>query len=1142
MSARRQQMIEAATRLWQQRLDAPGPAPLRPGAFRARLLQEAAPAPKRAPGQLGFSLMFFSAEAGAAPRPGLYATLQQAARQADRLGFTALWLPERHFDRFGGPYPDPAVLAAMLAPMTRRLRLRAGSVVAPLHHPAAIAERWAVVDNLSGGRVDLAFGSGWNPSDFCLAPDNYARRGELLAGQVEQIRRLWRGEAVAFPGPDGAARPLRLQPRPLQPELPFWISSTGSLASFERAGRLGANLLTMLMGSDLAALAPKIAAYRAARAAAGMDPQGGTVTLMLHSLVHDDRDRVAAAIRDPFRDYLRSSLEAQRGAHAEGRALDAEQRSQIAHYAAERYARSALFGTPEDCRPLLAQVAAAGVDEIACLVDFGLPDALLLEGLAPLARLAAEHGGLLPAEEEAPRPAPVAAAGHDAPVAVIGLACRLPGAADAAQFWRNLQAGHSALRPPPPGRGTALAQGGFLDDVDGFDAAGFGIAPAEAAAMDPHHRLLLQSVRDALRDAGLPEASLRGSDTGIFAALYSTSFAEAASAMEPDGVSIAGQIASMAPNRISFLFDWSGPSELVNTACSSGLVALHRAAAALRNGECGIAIAAGASLLLSDAESAALARLGLLSPGGHCRAFDAEADGQARGEGVGALVLKPLEAALRDGNRIHAILAGSAVNHGGARSGSLTLPGARRQAACIGAALRRAGLDAAGIGYVEAHGAGSPAGDLAEASALEEALQGAAPASVAVGSLRPALGSLDAAGGIAAAIKAALMLGQGGAIPPQPATPRLPAALDHPASPLRFQGAAAGALPPGRAAVLVHGYGLGGVNADLVFLPPPEGCAPPLLPLAAAAPDKSTADRNPVGDFYDFVTRAEAVGDAAVFLTLAPFPEVVPGFSWTRCFQDPAANPAHWALMQQAQRDMRDVLYANVDFGRVRRVLDIGCGLATDLIALAEAHPAIHADGHTISAAQAAAGRARVAARGLAERVAIHHRDSARDAFPGPAYELVIGFEVAHHIRDKDGLFSNIARHLAPGGTLLLADTVANTLAPIELPAVGSWTPDRDSYAALLARHGLAIRDWLDISAEIANFLADPALDTMLAAEAQAAAAAGRPGMALAEAVQRSWHAFGDALREGLMSYILVTAAPDPSASAAGNRAAMEAA
>jgi SAM-dependent methyltransferase len=213
-------------------------------------------------------------------------------------------------------------------------------------------------------------------------------------------------------------------------------------------------------------------------------------------------------------------------------------------------------------------------------------------------------------------------------------------------------------------------------------------------------------------------------------------------------------------------------------------------------------------------------------------------------------------------------------------------------------------------------------------------------------------------------------------------------------------------------------------------------------------------------------------------------------------------------------------------------------------MALATRHPHLIATGCTISAAQAEAGRARVASRGLAERVTVHHRDSAGEAgFPDGPYDVVIGFEVAHHIRAKDALFRNIATALArPNGRLLLADCVANTVAPIDLPEIGSFTPDRDSYAALLARHGLAIRDWLDISQDVANFLEDPDLEAMLAAEADAASRAGRgAAMPLAAAVQRSWHSFGQALREGLVGYVLVTAAPDPAASTAQNRAMMEA-
>lgn len=1144
MTADRRRMMEAATRLWQAR--PAGAAVLRPGAFRAQAAT--LPAPPRKPGEIGFTLMFFSALAEDRPRPDLYEALHAAAMRADALGFRAMWLPERHFHPFGGPYPEPSVLAASLARATTRIRLRAGSVVLPLHHPVAVAERWAMVDTLSNGRVDIALGSGWNPRDFLLSPGTFADRGEVLHRRAEEIRRLWRGESVEFAGPDGQPVAARLLPRPIQPELPVWISSTGNPESFARAGTVGANVLTMLLGSELDDLAPKIARYRAARQAAGHD--AGTVTLMLHAAVHEDGAMVCAAARDPFRAYVRNALDSQRNAHAAGRLLTPEQREQMTAFAAERYARgAALFGTPEDCAPLLTRIAEAGVDEIAALVDFGVPDALMLDSLPYLARLgASRHGIAAPIELRAPA--------FDAaqPVAIIGIAGRFPGAPDTATFWANLLEGRGALRPPPPGRGAALARGGFLDDVETFDAAGFGIAPAEAAAMDPHQRLMLEAVRAALLDAGIDPATLRRSDTAIFAALYSTSFAEHAARIAgdaADGVSIAGQLPSMAPNRISFLFDWSGPSELVNTACSSGLVAIHRAAAAIRAGECAVAVAAGASLLLSDAESAALARLGILSPGGTCRAFDRDANGQARGEGVGALVLKRLDQALADGDPIHAVLRGSAVNHAGARSGSLTLPSPRRQAACIARALHVAGVKAADIAYVEAHGAGTAAGDLAELSALEEALADAPTGGIAIGSVKPAIGSLDAAGGIAAAIKAVLML-RHGTIPPPALHPTPPDGFEPAESPLRFAPTAT-PWPSTARAVLVHAYGLGGVNADLVLAPAPVATTPrrAALPAAPATrtrfavlPEAAPESGSEVAAFYDFVTRAEAVGDKDVFLTLAPLPAIVPGFSWTRTFQDPAANPAHWALMQAAQREMRDVLFAGVDFAQARRVLDIGCGLATDLMALAAQHPHLRATGCTISAAQAEAGRARVASRGLAARVAIHHRDSAGEAgFPGGPHDVVIGFEVAHHIRDKNALFRNIAATLArPQGRLLLADCVANTVAPIDLPEIGSFTPDRDSYAALLARHGLAIRDWLDISQEVANFLEDPELEDMLAAEADAAARAGRAGaMPLAAAVQRSWHGFGQALREGLVGYILVTAAPDPAASTAQNRAMMEA-
>jgi natural product biosynthesis luciferase-like monooxygenase protein len=1119
MSAERQRLLETAARLLRS---GTRPGVLRPAEFAAVPAPAAVPSPP-----LAFSLMFFSALGSETPQPGLYDLIHDAAAIADQGGFRAIWMPERHFHVFGGPYPDPAVLAASLARNTGRLRLRAGSVVLPLHHPASIAEAWSVVDNLSGGRVDIAFGSGWNPNDFVLAPDAFARRREIMMAGVETVRRLWRGEALDLPDGKGATISTRILPRPLQPELPVWLSSTGSADTFRSAGACGGNILTMLIGGDLDDLAGKITLYREARREAGLDPAGGTITLMLHTLMHRDEDLVRRVVRAPFLDYVRSSLDLQRHGSEAGTALTEEQRERMVGFAYERYTRSAaLFGTPDSCGPLIARVAAAGVNEIACLVDFGVESRLVLEGIEQLATLAAAE----PKAASPARPIALRTAAGPEPIAIVGMAARLPGSPDIASFWRNLVAGRDLVGPPPPGRGEALPRGGFLDDVLGFDAGRFGIAPAEAAGIDPHHRLLLEMVWAALEDAGLGPASLRGSDTGIFAALYSTGFAEHAARAEGpvDGVAIVGQLHSMAPNRISFAFDWSGPSEVVNTACSSGLVAIHRAVSALRDGDCALAVVGGASLLLSDAESAALARLGLLSPGGTCRAFDRDADGQVRGEGVAALVLKPLAAAERDGDFVYATIRGSAVNHSGARSHSLTLPNPRRQAECVRAALARSGVSPESIGLVEAHGAGTAAGDLAELSALGQVASGR----WLVGSVKSNIGSLDACGGLAATIKAALALHHR-AIPATLNRANWPEGID-PAGPLAFADRGGDWPEPaaGPRRALVHAYGLGGTNADLV-LEESLGPRAPRRPVATTPferrifplPGSVPVEANPVGSFYDFVTRPEAVGDADIYLTLAPFPAPVPGFSWTRSFQDPRAHPEHWDLIQQAQREMREVLFQPVDFTRVRRMLDIGCGLATDLMVLAERHPGLQGVGYTLSAAQAAADRGRIAARGLADRVEVFRRDSARDPFPG-RFDLAIGFEVAHHIEDKDALFANLAEHLAADGLLLLADTVANTVAPIDLPQIGSWTLDQDSYAALFARHGFKIRDCIDVSAEIANFLTDPGLDEMLDRESRRAGD-GR-ALDLAVAVHRSWDGFGHALRSGLVSYILLVAEPGP--------------
>ncbi len=329
--------------------------------------------------------MFFSAAASEKPRPELYRLVHEAARFADARGFSAVWVPERHFHAFGGPYPNPAVLAASLASVTRNVRLRAGSVVLPLHHPIDVVEAWSMVDNLSAGRVEIAFGSGWNPNDFVLSPDSYGDAKGTMKRRIEDVRRLWRGEALALANGRGETVPTRVFPVPVQPEPPIWISATGTPETFAWAGSNGFNVLTMLLGGNIDDVAPKIALYRESRRTAGLDPDGGKVALMLHSFVHADGDLARKTVREPFMEYVRQSVDVQRHGSAEGRAMTEAQREQLVAYSFERYTRSAaLFGSPAECRAMLDRAAAAGVDEIACLIDFGVDEAKVLDSLEHL--------------------------------------------------------------------------------------------------------------------------------------------------------------------------------------------------------------------------------------------------------------------------------------------------------------------------------------------------------------------------------------------------------------------------------------------------------------------------------------------------------------------------------------------------------------------------------------------------------------------------------------------------------------------------------------------------------------------------------------------------------------------------------------
>jgi natural product biosynthesis luciferase-like monooxygenase protein len=370
--------------------------------------QRAAP-PIEAP-PMQFGLFYFASDDGeqaTAVGREKYRLLLEGARYADRHGFSAVWTPERHFHTFGGLYPNPALTSAALAVVTERVQLRAGSCVLPLNDPIRVAEAWALVDNLSDGRVGISFASGWQPEDFVFAPTSYRERHEVMFREIETVRRLWRGETLTMPGGHGRDVTFGIRPRPVQRELPIWITAGGTPETFRRAGAMGANLLTHLLGQSIEELTEKLGIYREAWRDHGHGPSGGHVTLMLHTFVGESESQVRAEVRGPLTTYLRGSVSLFTP-FAAALGLDMNNLSEadmdaLADHAFSRYYEtSGLFGTPESCLEVVDRLRATGVDELACLIDFGIPAETVLASLSRLdrlrelaatrARAGAEHG------------------------------------------------------------------------------------------------------------------------------------------------------------------------------------------------------------------------------------------------------------------------------------------------------------------------------------------------------------------------------------------------------------------------------------------------------------------------------------------------------------------------------------------------------------------------------------------------------------------------------------------------------------------------------------------------------------------------------------------------------------------------------
>jgi acyl transferase domain-containing protein/acyl-CoA synthetase (AMP-forming)/AMP-acid ligase II/acyl carrier protein len=445
---------------------------------------------------------------------------------------------------------------------------------------------------------------------------------------------------------------------------------------------------------------------------------------------------------------------------------------------------------------------------------------------------------------EAPVRPPAAARSEAEPIAIIGIGCRFPGGADGPQeYWRLLSDGRDAVTevpadrwrvqdlfdedPATPGK-TTSRWGGFLTGVDRFDPAFFGISPREAAGMDPQQRLLAEVAWEALEDAGIVPDQLAGSATGVFIGIATNDYGHLQAGMldQIDAHTGTGNALSIAANRLSYLFDLRGPSLAIDTACSSSLVAVHQACASIAAGDCTTALAGGVNLILSPALAINFSKAGAMARDGRCKSFDSRADGYVRAEGAGVVVLKPLSAALRDGDTVSAVIRGGAINQDG-RTNGLMAPNPHAQEAVLRTAYARAGVAPKNVHYVEAHGTGTLLGDPIEARALAAVVSEGRDRGLPclVGSVKSNLGHLEAAAGIASLIKVALMLRHR----------QIPASLHfrEPNPHIDFDELAlrvvdtARAWPAGDGPALagVSAFGLGGTNAHLVLQE-----APPSVP------------------------------------------------------------------------------------------------------------------------------------------------------------------------------------------------------------------------------------------------------------------------------------------------------------------------
>jgi natural product biosynthesis luciferase-like monooxygenase protein len=334
-----------------------------------------------------FGIMFFASSEDSLTG-NIYDLVKKCAIYADENNFSSIWVPERHFTEFGGVFNNPAILHAFLANITKKIRLNSGSVVMALHDPIRVAEEWAMVDNLSNGRIGLSIAPGWNPDDFVFFPQNHKNKHEIMYEGISTVKKLWKGEYIGRLSGNGKKTNIKIYPSMIQEEVPFYLTVSGNPEGFKNAGKLGFNILTSVLDQSIEELSEKIDLYRQIRKENGFDPRTGKITLMLHTFIGSDDKAIKEEARLPYCNFLKRNkklfegMAYNRNSNFSLDSLSEEDLDEFLNFIYERFTNTkGLIGSKESCYEMIKKTKDAGVDEIACLLDFGPSSDRIFENL-----------------------------------------------------------------------------------------------------------------------------------------------------------------------------------------------------------------------------------------------------------------------------------------------------------------------------------------------------------------------------------------------------------------------------------------------------------------------------------------------------------------------------------------------------------------------------------------------------------------------------------------------------------------------------------------------------------------------------------------------------------------------------------------